>query len=427
MTTAVFTRPASRAWAVWLVGTVAYYAAVFSRTSLSAAGDDAIARYHITAFGLSMFSVLQLLVYATLQIPVGTLIDRFGPRALIASGAALMAIGQVTLAFSDTLPVAITARILIGAGDAMTFVSVLRLVAAWFPPRLVPIMSQVTGMLGGLGQLASVIPLAALLGARGWTTTFQALGALLVLSLCLALGFLRNGAAHPHPEAHIAGLGESFRLVRDSWRNPGTRLGFWVHFSCPFGGTVFGILWGYPFLESGEGLSIPQTQGVFAAYTLLSIVAGPIVGTLTARYQAHRASLALGIVASQVAAWALVLLWPGAAPLGVLYLLAGVLAIGGPGSLIAFDLARTNSTPERLGGALGTVNVGGFVAALVAIALIGVLLDAQGAGTPATYTLAAFRSAMSIQILLWFLGAAGILISRRHVKAAEPALEGVLR
>ena len=81
---------------------------------------------------LSTFVVLQVVVYAGAQVPAGLLLDRFGSKALIVSGAAVMAAGQLALAFTESLPAAIAARAVVGLGDAVTFISVLRLVPHWF-------------------------------------------------------------------------------------------------------------------------------------------------------------------------------------------------------------------------------------------------------------------------------------------------------
>ncbi len=48
------------------------------------------------------------------------------------------------------------------------------------------------------------------------------------------------------------------RTVRHAWLTPGTKLGLWSHFSAQFGSTVFALLWGYPFLVAGQGLSPPS-------------------------------------------------------------------------------------------------------------------------------------------------------------------------
>src|SRR3954453_6542567 len=126
-------RPGRRAWAVWAVGRAAYIRGVLHPTSLGGSGLDAQDRFHASARTLASFAVLQLLVYAGLQVPVGLLLDRFGSLRLVVSGALLMAAGQAVLAVADAMPGAVAGRVLVGAGDAMTFISVLRLVPQWFP------------------------------------------------------------------------------------------------------------------------------------------------------------------------------------------------------------------------------------------------------------------------------------------------------
>src|SRR3954453_6126778 len=109
--------------------------AVFNRSSLGVTGVAAQQRFHASAGALALFSVMQLAVYASLQIPVGALVDRVGSRRMLVTGALLMATGQAALAFTHTIPGAILARVLVGAGDAMTFISVLRLVGSSFAAR----------------------------------------------------------------------------------------------------------------------------------------------------------------------------------------------------------------------------------------------------------------------------------------------------
>ncbi|MDQ1601904.1 MAG: hypothetical protein QOD68_3378, partial [Actinomycetota bacterium] len=112
--------PSRRAWLVWSVGIAAYIVAVLQRTSLGVAGLEATDRFETSASVLASFTVVQLVVYAGLQVPAGLLLDRFGPRALIATGAAFMALGQALLAVSPNVPLALVGRVLVGAGDAVT-------------------------------------------------------------------------------------------------------------------------------------------------------------------------------------------------------------------------------------------------------------------------------------------------------------------
>ncbi|OOL27722.1 MFS transporter, partial [Rhodococcus rhodochrous] len=181
-----------RVWWVWGVGVLAYVVAVMHRTSFGVSGLAATERFDITPAVLSGFVVLQIVVYAGMQIPAGVLLDRFGSRVMIASGAAIMAAAQLVLAFTESLPAAYAARVFVGAGDALTFISVLRLVPVWFDTRRVPLVSQLTGILGQLGQVLSALPFVLILGGAGWSAAFASAAALGVLACVLAVAVVRD-------------------------------------------------------------------------------------------------------------------------------------------------------------------------------------------------------------------------------------------
>ncbi|MDE2408892.1 MAG: MFS transporter, partial [Actinomycetales bacterium] len=88
-------------------------------------------RFHTTAEQLSTLAVAQLIVYAAMQIPVGLLLDRYGARVLLSIGALSMAAGQYTVAFAPSLGIAVVGRMLVGFGDAFTFISMIRLINGW--------------------------------------------------------------------------------------------------------------------------------------------------------------------------------------------------------------------------------------------------------------------------------------------------------
>ncbi len=419
--------PDARAWLMWTVGVSAYMLAVVNRSSLSAVGVDAADRFQADAATLSMFAVVQLAVYGGMQIPVGLLLDRYGARPIMTAGMALMAIGQLTMALSPSVGVAILARALLGAGDAAIFPAVLRLVATWFPAQRGPLMSQLTGLVGQGGQLLALAPLAALLHATTWSITFGSIAGLCVLFGVLVALLIRNrppdrimdvsvdtdtGAIRVVRSAVDTGVG-----IRAAWAHPGTRLAFWSHFTTPFAGTAFILLWGVPFLMAGEGLSRAQATTVTSTYVAVGMLLGPIMGDLSRRIPHRRSrALVLPAIATQMIVWTAVLAWPGPAPLWLLYVLAFGLAMGGPASMIAFDHARTHNPAHRLSTATGITNVGGFLAALIAIFAIGLALDLQGAGTPDTYRLDAFRLAFLVQYPLWIIGWIFIVRERRRTR-----------
>ena len=409
-------RPPARAYVVWGVALTAYVVAVFHRSSLGVAAVDAQERFSAGASAVSLFLVLQLAVYAALQVPVGVALDRFGSRRMILGGAITMAAGQLVLALATDVPTAIVARVLVGAGDAMTFISVLRVIGLWFPGRTVPLVTQLTGILGQLGSILAAYPLVALLHGTSWRTTFLGAAATGVLVGVLVLVALRDappGTLLPAPP----GLAELRRALADTWHEPGTRIGLYTHLVTQFSGTVFILLWGYPFLVVGEGQSPATAAGLLTLLVLVGMAVGPVLGRLCGRWPLRRSNLVFTILGATASIWTVVLLWPGPAPLPLLVVLVVVLGTNGPGSMIGFDFARTENPVERMGSASGVVNVGGFVASLLTILAVGAVLDLLTPGASTDYDLDAFRAAFAVQYVFWAIGLVGVLRHRKQMRA----------
>ncbi|PPG30954.1 nitrate/nitrite transporter [Rathayibacter sp. AY2B9] len=418
-----------RAWFVFGAGAFAYLVAVLDRTTLGVAGVDAAERFGVAAAVLSSLAVVQLIVYAGMQIPVGILIDRFGPRTLILSGTALMMAGQVVVAIAPGIGVAIVGRILLGAGDAAIFTSVIRLTVTWFSGPIVPQLSQWIGNIGQVGQILSALPFAAILHTFGWEPAFLSAAGLGAVSFLGVLLLVADVPPRTEPitvvpptlRATIAQLGVSLR-------RPGTQLGFWSHFVTQSSGTVFTLLWGYPFLVYAIGLPPTVAAPTLTIVVIAGIVVGPVLGVLTARHPMRRSNLVLGIVSAMAVAWTVVLLWPGVPPYWLVVLLLIVVGAGGPGSMIGFDFARTFNPSRSLGAANGVVNVGGFLASFTMMFAIGLILDAlagPSASSEQTYSLEHFRLAWCVQYVVVGAGVVGLVVARRRTRRRLAEDEGI--
>ncbi|GAB3072097.1 MFS transporter [Nocardioides zeae] len=397
------------AWVVWAAALACYVLGVFHRSSLAVAGLEAADRFGISATQLGGFVVLQLAVYAVLQVPVGLLVDRFGPRVVLLVGVALMSVGQLVFAFADSYLLAVVARVLVGAGDASTFVCVLRVIVAWFRPRRVPLITQLAGPTGQVGTIAAAVPMAWALHTWGWERTYLAAAG---LGIALAIVVLLVVRDEPGRRT-VRGSSQPWRAVasglRASWAVRETRLGFWVHFSQHFSSTLLALVWGYPYFVLAHGVSATTAGTLITVMIVAVISAGPLVGWLVGARPDLRIPVALGSIALVAVVWAVVLVWPGGAPTWVLVPFVVVVGATGPVAMIGFDLVRTAHPPERLGSASGLVNQGGFVASLLVIFAVGLLLDLQTDGSSTDFSAAAFRVAMSVQYVLWGLAAVQIL------------------
>ncbi|AZM61171.1 MULTISPECIES: MFS transporter [unclassified Streptomyces] len=401
-----------RALAVWGIGVSVYFVAVIFRTSLGVAGLDAADRFGVNASALSTFSILQLLVYAGMQIPVGLLVDRLGTKRVLGIGVVLFTAGQLGFALSPSYGMALASRALLGCGDAMTFISVLRLGTRWFPARRGPLVAQLAGLAGMAGNLVSTLVLARLLHGVGWTAAFAGSAAAGVVVFVLLVLFLKD-----HPEGHepapAGHRGAAFvrRQIVASWREPGTRLGMWVHFTTQFPAMVFLLLWGMPFLVEAQGLSRAAAGELLTLVVLSNMVFGLVYGQTVARRHGARLPLALGTVAATAVLWAATLAFPAdTAPMWLLVVLCTVLGACGPASMIGFDFARPANPPERQGTASGITNMGGFTASMTTLFAIGVLLDATGGD---------YAVAFSSVFVLQAVGVSQILRLRRRAARAE--------
>lgn len=400
-----------RPWIVWTVGVLAYVIAVLDRTTLGVSGLDAAARFHASPGVLSTFVVLQIIVYACAQVPAGLLLDRLGSRVMIVTGGVLMAAGQLTLAFSESLPEAIAARAVLGLGDAFTFISVLRLVPYWFSERQTPLVSQLTGICGQLGQVLSALPFLALLGAAGWSTAYLSVAGLGLLAAVLSVAVIKDT---PHGRAvpvRSEGIHETFAHLKTVWLRPGTRLGFFTHMGTQFSVTAFALMWGVPYLTEAQGLPRAVAGGLLTVSVAAAIASGVVIGIFTGRHPHKRSRVVLGIIASNALAWTAVLALPGPAPIWLLVMLIIVISVGGPGSMVGFDFARTFNPSRTLGTATGMVNMGGFIASLLVMQAMGMIIEAEGG-----YSFEAFRTAWSVQYVVWLLAIVAILITRRKAR-----------
>jgi len=206
--------------------------------------------------------------------------------------------------------------------------------------------------------------------------------------------------------------------VKTVWLRPGTRLGFFTHMGTQFSVTVFALIWGVPYLTVAQGRTTGEAGALLTLTVVVAISAGIAIGIFTARRPHRRSWVVLAIIASNTAAWTAVLVLPGPAPLWLLVMLVVVISVGGPGSMVGFDFARTFNPSATLGTAQGMVNMGGYVASLLVMQSMGVIIGAVGG-----YSFESFRLAWTVQYAIWAFSVLGILITRKKARRLMKAEE----
>ncbi|MBC2681180.1 MFS transporter [Corynebacterium sp. 4HC-13] len=451
---------------VWLVGVLLYTMAVTGRTSFGVASVEAMDQFHIDAARLAVFATLQLGTYSLAQIPVGLMVDRFGPRKLLAAGALVMALGQIVLAFSANYYVALCARILVGAGDATAFSSVMRIIPAWIPLKWTPLLSQLTGAIGQFGQFLSAVPFMMILHAEGWTVAFLSLGAVGALFAIVAMVAVQDTPDSPN-RVERKQLRQAQKLASDKGadqapdealdkvagkastkgtdQKPGDRQstlpirgilvtvlrssvcwhGFFIHWVGLGTLVLFTMLWGLPIMTLGMGLSNEFAGYMLTVATIATVLAGPVVGYLSARVGKKRWVVTL--TGSTIAMMLWIWLFISPDPRGSVAAVVVCLAMGvfAPVSNLGFDSVREQVDRSMVATGTGLANMGGWTCGMITAQVVGVILSVSA--PHGDYAWSDFRLAWMVVVLCWMFGVVGVVLTRpRRLPREESTTVAIL-
>jgi MFS family permease len=363
-----------RAWLVWAIGVTAYLIAFLHRVTLNVAAGETADRLGVSTGALGIFAFVQIGTYLAMQLPAGFAADRYGPRRTLTVGLAAIVVGETIFALTHSLPVAVAGRALVGAGDAMTFVNVLRLVQNWFPERRQALLAALTGVVGGLGSLVATVPLETALRQLGWAGTFA-----VIIGIAVVLGFIAYGIVRDRPPG-VAPPGRHHHeplstTLAAAWHRPTTRRAFYAHAGTlgPF--AAVGTIWGVPYLEHTQGVGSTTAASLMIAVAIAFTAVVGLVG-LTGHWSPRaRAALLIVPAMAQLAGLGLLLAWPGTvAPRPLVVAVLALIGLNAAVSVSLFDIARRATPRSEVGLTVAIVNCGGFTAAAIGSAIIGLLL-----------------------------------------------------
>lgn len=353
------------------IATFAYFVAVTQRSSLGAVSNQAIERFAVLAVELSTLAILQLFAYAVMQIPAGFLIDRFGVRNSMASGLFLIGMGQVLVAVAEVYWLAAAGRLMLGIGDAFIFISLVRLIQGATSGRRGATLQQLLTNIGQLGQVASAIPFALLLGSTGWPSAFIALASLAIGTSALVFMTLDRRPLSAKHDTHSGFIENLLQTVKDQ----SVRAAFWTHFTLQSSGSAFVLLWGRTYLERVHEMSDFAAGLVLSSFVLFAFLLGPLIARVSTRSILWQRRVVTAIALWVVAGWILCEVLSAELGAFAIWFVMPAIAAGGAGSMIAFQITQSLCPPSRLGIANGFANIGGFLATLLMMGLIGAVVD----------------------------------------------------
>jgi MFS family permease len=410
------------AWTVWGLGAALYLIGFYQRVAPAVMTRELTRDFGLTAASLGNLSAFYFYSYVAMQVPTGLLADRWGPRRLLAAGAAVACLGSVVFGLAGDLAWAGAGRLLIGGSVAVAFVGMLKLASHWFAPRQFALATGLALFCGIVGAVFAGVPLRLLVSAFGWRPVMLA-SAALTFGVATAIWLLvrddpaeRGYASHAHrPDpgaaapSHgvLAGMAEVLRY-RNTWLlllAPGGVVGCVLTFSG---------LWGIPFLTAHYGMTATRAAAVTSGLLVAWALGGPLLGAASDRLGRRKPLYLLGCAVG-AACWGLVILVPGL-PVSVL---VGALVLAGlssGGMIIGFAYAK-ESVPAHLAGTVsGLVNMGVMTGPMVLQPAVGWVLDrawdGQLSGGARIYPWSAYRAGFALMLAWTALAVLLILLTR---------------
>lgn len=358
------------------LGTLFFGYAFIQRVSPSVMTNELMRDFSVGGAALGSLSAFYFYAYAGMQLPVGMLTDRFGPRKLMSCAAALCAVASLIFAWSDSLFVAALGRTLIGATVAFGFVGSLAIAAYWFQAKHYTVLAGVLQAVGMCGAIFGQAPLREVVESQGWRGTMMALAAVaLLLSVLLWVLVPRRSRVQRRVPVR-GGLFSGLRVVasnRQTW--------FCALIGFGMAATMLGFagLWAVPWLSSVHGYSTAQAAGIASTLFIGWAVFSPLVGWVSDYSGRRNIIMTLGSLLGLAAFSSTLFLTPQSTPLlMVLVFLAGV---GGSAMTACFSAVKEHNRLEYSSTALGLINMCIVGSGALMQPLIGWLLDLNWAGT----------------------------------------------
>ena len=392
----------------WLTGALFFLYAWVLRVAPSVMVDELMRDLAVGGAVLGHLSGAYYYGYAGMQVPVGVLLDRFGPRRLMTGAGLVCTAGCVMFATGATLAAVTVGRFLVGASAAFSFVGAMAVAGRWFPANRFAVLSGWAMAMGMAGGVFGQAPLRLAVEASSWRTTMGllALGGV-ALATAAWVTVRDRWRGHAGMLGALAGLGAVAR-------HPQTWLIAFAGLATAAPLLGFASLWGVPFIVAAYGL--PRAT----AATLTSMlfvgwgVGAPLFGWLSDRIGRRKAPFLAGLALETLALAALI--WIADLPvlaLGGLCLVTGFL---GSAQIVGFALVKENHPARLSGTAIGFVN--GMVTGAGALfqPLVGLLLDLAWTGKIAhgarVYAPEAYRLALTSLIACGVAGALCLLAVR---------------
>lgn len=237
----------------------------------------------LDAADLGLLTSTYFLTFAIFQLPLGVLLDRYGPRRTEAALLVIAAAGAILFASAQSVSTLIAGRALIGLGVSACLMGAFKAFVMWFPRERIPVMNGYQMTAGGLGALIATAPVEAALNFTDWRGVFYAFAALTFAAAVAIYLMVPEKQSEQPVESHGKQLGEMISVFSDPRF---LRIAPLAVMSQASFLSIHG-LWAGPWLRDIGGLSRGETANALMLITIALIAGFLTMGHLTSFLQRH--------------------------------------------------------------------------------------------------------------------------------------------
>jgi sugar phosphate permease len=383
-------------WLMWGLGALAFFVEYLIRVAPASMVPNLIETFSASSLDISAFSAYFLYAYVLMQIPVGLLVDRFGPRLSLSLSTVLCAYSTFLFATTTSLYVAQFSRFLLGFGAAFALVGSLKIALMWFKPSFFSIIVGLSQALGMIGGAVGVYLISRLAELENWQTSLLFFAGFLAFLAFLIAVFVRDRAEFSAPQSTPLPLRTSFKIVFNNKQ-------VWI--IGIFSGllymptAVIAELWGSFYLSTTQQISTATASNGISFIFIGWAIGGPLSGALSNQFGRRPI---MKITAFLSFSLITLILYAPPLPLAILYGLLFFYGLSNSGVTAAYTAIVELNPPTVAGMALGFGNGMSVIIGAFCQQIIGALMDwfqSNSHPSQAIYSPEALKMAMSIVVI----------------------------
>lgn len=325
------------AWSVIAVCAAFYSYDVLLRIAPGVMKQELMAHYHVNSAVLSGITSVYFLVYAPMQLPVGMLMDKYGPRLLLSLSGIVCALGIGLFSATSLVSIAMLSRVLVGIGSAFAFVGVLKLASIMLPPNRFAFVSGLTMALGKFGAMMGDHLIPHLLIAESWQAVCMQAAILGFVLTIVMIMVIPSGVHKQQDRGEVSSFSEVWYAVTILAKNPMMWAIALVGCLSYTPLTLYAEHFGIEFLELKYGIERVEASSLISTLFLGWMLGGPLVCSFSDYIQSRKKAMTYGLFVSLVCCIAVLYL---PVPIELMPYLMILFGMANSVQVIAFPMAQ---------------------------------------------------------------------------------------